>query len=144
MSGETRERTGKANAANLFLCLDDCRRVDERRVNVDRGHVVHDDRDPEALFVLEDSLQKRRLPGAQETAQEGHGESCRGALPGGESRGLNGFRVLVFRHFSMKLPVDGRRVVLKFSQKQNKNFPGSLSLVPVQAQSEHIHTMRSK
>lgn len=110
---EKKERERENEHTNLFLRLDDRRasspfaasslarsrrRRDQRRVDVDRRHVIDDDRDPEALPVLQDPLEERRLPGAQEAAEEGHGESCCGGVAlAGEGGGLDA-RVLGLRH----------------------------------------------
>jgi hypothetical protein len=60
----------------FLLCLFHLN-ADERRVDVHRGHVVHEHGDALADRVLEDVLQQRRLACAQESGQHGDGQKRR-------------------------------------------------------------------
>ncbi len=58
---------------------------DQRRVDVDLGHVVDDDRDPALFAVVEDVIEQRGLAGTKKAGQHGDGqfagESAHGSCP---------------------------------------------------------------
>ena len=63
---------------HLLLGVDERALVDDEvRVDVDLGHVVDDDRDPEARAVLEHVLEQRRLARAEEARKHRHGQRPR-------------------------------------------------------------------
>ena len=61
---------------------------DQRSVDVHRAHVVDDHRDPQALAVVEDVLEQRRLAGSQETGQDRHRQALAVHRGGIEHRDL--------------------------------------------------------
>jgi len=51
--------------------------LDERRVNVDLAHVVHDERDAHLLAVMQNVIEQCRLARAEEAGQDGNGNLFR-------------------------------------------------------------------